>query len=207
MTGDVVAMIEDDDAWRPGKLAIQLDVLTKGYAFCSTTQRESDQDGNFRGTNAFACPSTWVMPRDTWDAVGPFDETFRWHVDTEWLGRLNRVCKERGWKRAHIAHTGAERDGSWLANVARFSDIGHDDEIMEPLVDRTVNEQGGMAAIRMDAERLKAEFRASRSPAEFRSADEAQAAWRAFVASQDSPAGESEREHGRMFERWGMIPW
>lgn len=207
ITGDFVAMIEDDDQWRPSKLAVQLDVLSKGYQFCSSTQREIDEFGNFLRTNAFACPSSWLMPRETWEAVGPFDETFKYHVDTEWLGRLNRVCKERGWKRAHIAHTGAETDGCWIDQVRRFSDIGHDDELPEPLVDRTVHEGSGMASIREDGERLKRLFEARGIAHSNYQANQEAFNDFALKTSPETPYGHSVREHVTMFQRYGRADW
>ncbi len=199
ITGDYVAMIEDDDVHRPDKLAVQLQVLSQGYKFVSTTQREVGVDGAFLRTNAFACPSTWLMPRETWEAVGPFDETLRWHVDTEWLGRLNQVCAERGWKRAHVLHEGAEADGSWVANVGQFSDLLRVDEVTDPLVDRTVNPGGGMSAIRNDHARLLAEFKAGPPIV----VDDFQE----WGATREGPFGESLREHQAMMKAFGYIPW
>ena len=31
------------------------------------------------------------MPRKTWETVGGFDQRYRWHLDNEWLGRLNKT--------------------------------------------------------------------------------------------------------------------
>ncbi len=203
ITGDLVAFIEDDDMWRPDRLAVQLAALNQGYAFASSTQREIAEDGTFLRTNAFACPSTWVMPRETWDAVGPFDETFRWHVDTEWLGRLNAYCAKAGKKRAHFTHEGAHTDGGWIDNVARFSDLLKSDEVTDPLVDRTVNTKGGMSAIRADSARLVEAYKASRPEGDILIREE----FEDFAAEQPTPYGQSIREHRVMFANWGVIPW
>ncbi len=203
ITGDYVAFIEDDDTWRPDKIAFQIAVLNKGYGFCSTTQREVGEDGSWLRTNAFACPSTWLMTREVWDKVGPFDESFKWHVDTEWLGRLNKL----GIKRAHITHAGSDTDGCWLDNVKRYSDLISITEAQDPLVDRTENTRGGMSAIREDGKRLTAEFKAAHPLEEFRSKDEVEAAFQRWALTQDGPAGESTREHLAMLGRFGVIPW
>ncbi len=203
ITGDLVAMVEDDDCWRPDKIAIQLAVMEKGYDFVSTTQREIAEDGSWLRTNAFACPSTWLMTREVWEKVGPFDETFRWHVDTEWLGRLNAA----GIKRAHITHAGSDQDGCWVDRVAKYSDLVSIDEAPEPLVDRTENTGGGMTAIRADGIKIRDAFMAAHSPDSFASQDDAVAAFQKWSLTQDGPAGESAREHLRMLERFGVVPW
>ncbi len=206
ITGDLVAFIEDDDCWRPDKLAVQLAVMAKGYDFVSTTQREVAEDGSWLRTNAFACPSTWLMTREVWDKVGPFDDTFKWHVDTEWLGRLNALDI----KRAHITHAGSDRDGCWLEHVAKYSDLVSIDEAPEPLVDRTENSGGGMTAIRTDHRRLAALYREGHPMPEApdkATMDMLDVEFQKWTLEQDGPAGESAREHLRMVEAFGVIPW
>jgi len=147
-TGDMIAILEDDDEWLPGKLGYQL-LLLADHLFVSCNQREIDLKGNFIRYNDFATPSGWLMTREVWRNVGPFDESFRFHVDTEWLGRLNRS----GIRRAHLVHLGAEKNpNGWLAKVARHSLVVQDADVTEPLVRRTVNPGGGVQRILTDAE-------------------------------------------------------
>jgi glycosyltransferase involved in cell wall biosynthesis len=145
-TGEVISFIEDDDIWVGGKVGIQLQALER-YQFVSCNQREIDEQGGFCRYNDFATPSGWIMPRATWEKVGPFDETFRWHMDTEWLGRLNAA----GITRSHIIHdNGGGRP--WVANIARVSHVMNHPEYREPFVNRMINPEGGMERIRKDPE-------------------------------------------------------
>lgn len=192
-TGDVFALCEDDDTWRDhDKLGYQLELLAK-HDFVSCNQREVDEDGRFIRVNNFATPSGWVMKREVWEKVGPMDETFRYHVDTEWLGRANAA----GVNRCHLVPAGTNDDAGWLVNVARHSAIAALDEITEPMVDRFVSEEGGMSAIRKDRERIATELKAAGPPTNLD----------ATLASGMTPWCVSVREHHVMAERYGNVPW
>lgn len=143
-TGDLLAVCEDDDLWDGNKLAYQIPFLDE-FDLVTCNQRERDIQGNFLRYNDFPTPSGWLMKRATWEKLGGFDETFKYHVDTEWLGRANAA----GLKRVHLIQDG-HAGGSWLANVGRFSKVMKTDGVHEPLVHRMVNPDGGMAAIRKD---------------------------------------------------------
>lgn len=86
--GSLLAILEDDDQWHPSRLRSALEVL-KTHDFCSSTQREVAADGNHYWTNDNATPSGWVFHRHVWERIGPFDEAINFHIDNEWLGRLN----------------------------------------------------------------------------------------------------------------------
>ncbi len=176
-TGDVLAFLEDDDIWCPEKLAAQIPWLSR-VDMVTSNQREVDVAGNFQRVNDFATPSGWLMHRAVWDEIGPMDEGFRFHVDTEWLGRANK----HGVKRAHLVDEDAPvvyfygqpltvRHG-WLQNISRHSVIVNSGD-REPLVIRTTNPAGGMAMIQGD-----------------------------LGARQ-----QSEEEHRQMLSRFGEIPW
>ena len=150
--GDVLAFLEDDDYWRSlNKLAIQLPYLD-AYKLVTSNQREVTFDGQFVRINDFATPSGWLMRRKTWDEVGGFDESFRYHVDTEWLGRANQKIGARVGDRVHLVESACRnmRGRPWLVNVARHSSINTHDE-PDPLVERMVNPEGGMATIASDS--------------------------------------------------------
>ena len=159
-TGDVLAFCEDDDLWEPSKLAVQVPLLDQ-FDLVTCNQRERDHWGAFVRHNDFATPSGWVMKRETWDRVAlaedrrgwlarlfrrpvgyGFDETFRYHMDTEWLGRANAL----GLKRAHLIQDGYA-GGAWLHQVAQHSKILKVNGLSEPLVHRFVNPDGGMGQI------------------------------------------------------------
>jgi glycosyltransferase involved in cell wall biosynthesis len=94
LASDYVAFLEDDDRWQTGHLAVALESFRLAQ-FASTTQLEVNPAGDVLRINDFPTPSGWVMPRSTWEQVGPFDASFRYHLDSEWLGRLGTKPLER----------------------------------------------------------------------------------------------------------------
>ena len=85
--GDYIAFLEDDDLWSPDFLAVALNTLQQ-FDFVSSTQIDMSVDGQVQRISDFPTPSGWVMKRRTLETVGVFDEAYRWHLDSEWLGRL-----------------------------------------------------------------------------------------------------------------------
>ena len=73
-----------------------LSARLSAFDFVSASQRCVDPAGKQIGVFGPATPSGWVMPRRVLDKVGLFDEAFRFHLDSEWLGRLNRAIGRRG---------------------------------------------------------------------------------------------------------------
>lgn len=150
-TGDVISFLEDDDAWHQQKMEYQLQALAGGYDFVSCSQREVTPDGDYVRINDFATMSGWIMPAQIWRSVGPMDESFKWHLDTEWLGRLNAAGKKRLHFAEHAAeHAEAGQMRPWLRFVGAHSAVAMTDGLLEPLVTRTVNPGGGMATIARD---------------------------------------------------------
>ncbi len=176
-TGDILVFLEDDDVFYRRKLELHLAQHAAGYEFVSSNSREIDEYANFLRVNDF--PTGWTMTRETWQKVGPFDESFRWHVDTEWLGRANAA----GVKRCHLvnddrASFGANNESwtypadSWLRFISKHSVLAPSGE-SEPLVGRLVNPHGGMSKIATD-----------------------------HIA-----ATQSREEHERMIAKFGSVPW
>lgn len=145
-TGDVLAFLEDDDTWEPGKLAYQLPLL-EHFDFISCNQREVAEDRmTWLRVNDFPTPSGWVMKRALWDELGGMDDSFRFHVDTQFLGKLNAAGK----KRIHLVEEQPDwQKRPWLGYVSKHSIIATTQE-REQLVQRTVNSKGGMARIQAD---------------------------------------------------------
>lgn len=145
-TGDVLAFLEDDDTWEPGKLAYQLPLLER-FDFVSCNQREVAEDRmTWLRVNDFATPSGWVMKRALWDELGGMDETFKFHVDTQFLGKLNAAGK----KRIHLVEEQPDwQKRPWLGYISKHSIVATTQE-REQLVQRTVNSKGGMARIQSD---------------------------------------------------------
>lgn len=150
--GAWICFIEDDDTWNPLKLAVQLQALAgttfgmRRRKFASSNQIEIDVEGRHVQVNDFATPSGWLMGRDVWERVGPFDESFRWHLDSEWLSRLNAS----GIPRVHLVDR-ARPPRDLLMFMAKYSHV-EETGLVLPLVSRLVNPEGGMSKIQRDPE-------------------------------------------------------
>ena len=144
--GDVVALLEDDDIWEPGKLAAQLRFLDQ-FELVTCNQREVNEKGAFLCYNYYPTPSGWLMRRSTWDRVGGLDDTVLFHADTDWLGRATLA----GARRVHIVQAAANPSvDQWVRNMASSSImIGPNPE---PLVTRTFREASLRGRIRNDRE-------------------------------------------------------
>lgn len=158
--GDYVGILEDDDAWHPDHLVVALQAL-ESSDFCSGTQLEIDMAGEVIRINDFPTPSGWVMLRSTWESVGSFDEAYRYHLDSDWLGRLAGADM----RRIHLIEATApvslqlaRQIRPWLANVAdcggeRVQFIRHGSPT--PLILRQVHSDSGMRQIATDPEIAK----------------------------------------------------
>ena len=145
-TGDVVAILEDDDVWHWRKIELQLGALREPTTarFASANQIEIDPDGGALRINDFATPSGWLMDRKTWEMVGPLNESFRWHVDNEWLGRLNA----QGIPRVHlIEQSSAARQ--LFSTLVKRSGVRRTDEAF-PLVLKEAHPAAATARIADD---------------------------------------------------------
>jgi hypothetical protein len=150
--GDTVAILEDDDLWHPTRLAIGLQALGTSD-FVSSNQLETDAERRFARINDYPTPSGWLMHRQVWDSVGPFNEEFRLHLDNEWLGRLGMT----GARRIHLVEATApdrpspERPG--LGSLARYARpqpqlMRH--TLPSPLILRLIHPGSGLHAIQTD---------------------------------------------------------
>ena len=154
---DYIAFLEDDDEWLPTFVQTALVALNHG-GFVSSTQLECFEAGEVRRINDFPTPSGWLMPVATWQTVGPFDASYRWHLDNDWLGRLDRASI----KRLHLIEATAPvqfdlmmQVRPWLAAIvrqARSPDVvgflRHSSPW--PLVRRLVHVGSGMARMQND---------------------------------------------------------
>lgn len=148
VTGDYVAILEDDDWWIEDFVTSSLSALAH-FDFCSSTSLEMNADDLVVRINDFALPSSWFMRRSTLEAVGLFNEALSVHQDNFWLGKLNQL----GLKRAHLIEATAPINPEyanvcrpWLANMAQFTHLGRHSSPW-PLVVRALHDDSWMGAI------------------------------------------------------------
>jgi glycosyltransferase involved in cell wall biosynthesis len=154
-TGAFLAWLDDDDRWLPGKLGAQLrsfhgdgavGVVTTGVVLRHETGTMSrtvtDPDLSFPGLirerSTFAThPSSMMVRRDVFDAVGPVDEEIpgSYGEDYDWLLRAARVTGIRhlpapfvevAWMRqSQYSERWPVQVGSWTYLLAKYPEI-HD---------------------------------------------------------------------------------
>jgi len=178
LSHDLIAILEDDDEWAPEFLDTALVALEQAD-FVSSTQLEVDTKGQIVCINDFPTPSGWIMRRSTWVAVGGFDETYRHHLDNEWLGRLalsdlRRIHLIEATAPLGHGHVAAMRP--WLGRV--LANGGPNVRLFRhafllPLVRRLAHSESGSAQTSKDA----------------------------------SERATSEAEYERLTVRFGRIPW
>ncbi len=176
--GEFLAILEDDDIWDRMFLRTALDALGEAE-FASSTQLEVNAGGEVLRINDFPTPSGWIMRRETFQVIGRFDESYRWHLDNDWLGRLG----ESGRSRIHLVESTAPitphlaaQVRPWLHNVQRLG--GPAVRLMRhasplPLVVRRSHAGSGMQRIAHEA----------------------------------ALQAESQNELARLNQRYGRIPW
>ncbi|WP_439497848.1 glycosyltransferase family 2 protein [Bosea sp. (in: a-proteobacteria)] len=104
-TGDLIAFLDSDDAWLPGKLAAQLPFFSSGDAMLAVATGWQDYHPGSRNlacrmpvgateprdfaSGCWFCPgSTVVIGREAWNRVGPLDAGLRRLEDLDWFLRF-----------------------------------------------------------------------------------------------------------------------
>ncbi|MPZ48110.1 MAG: glycosyltransferase [Dehalococcoidia bacterium] len=99
-SGNLLAFLDQDDVLLPHKLEAQLQALREdpdaGYALCYLRYLYEDKGapgwfhgkGPEQGEPGYP-PSCWLIRRETWDRVGPFQADRRYTQDMDWLARAN----------------------------------------------------------------------------------------------------------------------
>jgi len=174
---EFVAILEDDDQWQPHYLETTLMGLERA-AFVSSTQLEIDEDNNVVRINDFPTPSGWFMTSDVLEKIGLFNTDYRWHLDNEWLGRLN----QSGVQRMHFVESTAPIKAEnmfcrphleqLIRNTKGLVLLGRHSHPV-PLVKRLVHRLSGLM----------------------------------HVATDKNAFAESQIEYKNLIHRFGVIPW
>jgi glycosyltransferase involved in cell wall biosynthesis len=97
-TGDLLAFIDHDDLWVPGRLARQLGALRRAPAVdlvLGLTQRVRDVGGQLvplRPPAAEPSLGALLVRRSVFERVGPLDETRPFDEDVDWFLRAREAC-------------------------------------------------------------------------------------------------------------------
>ena len=162
-TSDFIAIIEDDDQWNRDFLKTAIKAFeTRELDFISSNQIEVGMNGNIIRINDFPTPSGWVFRKKVIEQVGYFSEDFKWHLDNEFLGKINKSKIRRGHlieKYAPIDINLARQVRPWIANIydscrGNIEFLRHQNH--EPLIVRQVHPESGMYRIARD-KKLKEE--------------------------------------------------
>jgi glycosyltransferase involved in cell wall biosynthesis len=98
-TGEFIAFLDQDDEWRPDKLARQLAVMSErpelGLTMThvemvllpGTPRPDWFEPAWLNGPQPGFVPSTWVLRRETFDRIGPLDPSYEIASDSDWLTR------------------------------------------------------------------------------------------------------------------------
>lgn len=147
---DFVAIIEDDDQWNTNFLKLVLRAFeTQHIDFISSNQLEIDMTGKIIRINDFPTPSGWIFKREILEKVGFFSENFKWHLDNDFLGRINKLGISRGHfieKFAPIDVNLARQVRPWIANIfdsckGKIKFLRH--HYSSPLIIRQVHPESG----------------------------------------------------------------
>jgi glycosyltransferase involved in cell wall biosynthesis len=148
-TGDVVAILEDDDRWHPLKLATQLRIWNDNRdALITSNQIAVDETDEPITINDFPTPSGWLFSKSVFSTVGGFDESFRYHADLKFLN----CAVAAGVPRFHLVEAGSLKQ-TWR-KLDRFKgrSLVVETDLATPTVARFLNPRGAMARIQKSTE-------------------------------------------------------
>lgn len=182
----VIAILHDDDLWHPHFLKAALSAL-ENADFVSSTSLATDEDGAVIGVQDCPVPSGWVFTKALFERVGPWAEDYRFHPDSEWLGRLGEMNEV---KRAHLIEAFAPSPRIRIGDERRYNQL-----VQRP----------GMAAFLAQAKPAPALVRHDQAVPLVNHRQAADGIMQRINEPERWMA--SQFEYQRMTERFGRIPW
>jgi glycosyltransferase involved in cell wall biosynthesis len=137
--GEMLAFLDADDLWLPGKLAKQSAMLQQqndGYVVCrfhpmlepNVAWPAGLNRGYYESEPAGFLPSGLLVARRAWENVGPFDPFYRVGEDSEWFFRARKLKTPEGvvpevliYKRFHEQNLSLQATGHELLRGLRAS--------------------------------------------------------------------------------------
>jgi hypothetical protein len=189
--GEYVAILEDDDQWEPQFLEVGIPAARTG-AFVSSNQVEIDPDGKAIRVVDYSMPSGWLMNRDVWSSVGSFNESYRWHHDSEWIGRLN----ELGHPRVHLV----EKDAPEPAALGSTT-------LVDIFLGRARPKRARRGLLRFSEASSRGRLIRHALPRPLILRQVHQRSGTTLIGRQEEARRQSEDEKRRLVARFGAMPW
>jgi len=130
-TGELIAFLDSDDRWLPGKLEAQVELLAKRpevagaialarfSLFPGSAAPPGFRPENLTGEHPAPMPGTLLVRREVFDQVGLFDPDYVVAMDVDWFARvkdaglelatLPRLVLEKRFHETNLSHTDPER--------------------------------------------------------------------------------------------------
>jgi glycosyltransferase involved in cell wall biosynthesis len=142
-TGELIAFLDSDDRWLPGKIAAQVELLAKRPEVAGTIAlaRFSLFPGSpgppglrpemLTGEHPAPMPGTLLVRREVFDQVGLFDTGYLVAMDVDWFARvkdaglelatLPRLVLEKRFHETNLSHSQPERYAQEMVRAFRDS--------------------------------------------------------------------------------------
>ena len=141
--GELIAFLDSDDRWTPGKLDAQVEMLGRrpelagaiGMARFFLTEGETPPSGMrphlLEGEHPAVMPGALLVRREVFDQVGDFDPSYEVALDVDWFARVKdagfevepvpRLVLEKRFHAANLSHAKPDRYHQEMVRAMRDS--------------------------------------------------------------------------------------